>query len=185
MKNGYAAALNSDGEVHLVTGRTVTLDLNDGVTEAWQIRVPAGTALAEPETPVRNGYLFRGWQLDGAAYDFATPVTEDITLTAVWQELTPFGTADFILPAGVTAVEESAFEGGAMTAVVIPEGCTSIGDYAFRDCAGLSRIRIPANCDLGTDVFAGCGTVYVYGAAGSPAEAYCQSHGNCVFVPAE
>ena len=185
VKNGYVAALNSDGEVHLVTGRTVTFDLNDGVTAARIIRVPAGTALVEPETPVRNGYLFQGWQLNGADYDFATPVTEDITLTAVWQELPPFGTPDFILPAGVTAVEESAFEGASMTAVVIPEDCTSIGDYAFRDCAGLSRIRIPVNCALGTDVFAGCGTVYVYGAAGSPAEAYCQSHGNCVFVPAE
>ena len=77
----------------------------------------------------------------------------DTTVTAVIGR--PFGTPDFTLPADITAIEESAFEGAAMTAVVIPEDCTSIGDHAFRNCAGLSRIRIPAGCALGTDVFAG------------------------------
>jgi hypothetical protein len=95
----------------------------------------------------------------------------------------PFGTPDFTLPAGVTAIEANAFEGAAMTKVIIPEGCESIGDHAFRDCTSLTQIRIPDGCALGTDVFDGCTKVYVYGAAGSPAEAYCQSHGNCVFVP--
>ena len=104
----------------------------------------------------------------------------DTTVTAVIGR--PFGTADFTLPAGVTAIEESAFEGAAMTRVIIPEDCESIGDYAFRDCAGLTCIRIPADCTLGTDVFAGCGTVYVFAPADSAAEAYCRSHGNCVFV---
>ena len=104
----------------------------------------------------------------------------DTTVTAVIGR--PFGTADFTLPAGTLTIEANAFEGAAMTVVSIPEGCERIGDYAFRNCAGLSRIRIPANCALGTDVFDGCGTVYVFGAAGSPAEAYCAAHENCVFV---
>ena len=43
-------------------------------------------------------------------------------------------------------------------------------------------IRIPAGCVLGRDVFDGCGTVYVYGAAGSDAERYCSEQDNCVFV---
>ncbi len=86
------------------------------------------------------------------------------------------------LPEDLTAIEEGAFEGIAATVVEIPAGCGSVGDYAFRDCAGLTMIRIPADCALGTDVFDGCAKVYVFGATGSPAEAYCQSHGNCVFV---
>ena len=91
--------------------------------------------------------------------------------------------ADFTLPAGVTAIEANAFEGAAMGVVSIPANCTSIGDGAFRDCLSLTQIRIPAGCALGADVFDGCGTVYVFGPAGSPAEEYCQTHTNCVFVP--
>jgi len=184
-KNGYAAALNAAGEVYLGAARTVMLDLNDGSGETREIRVADGTALAEPAAPVRAGYIFVAWQLNGADYDFGTPVTADITLTAQWQEAPPFGIPDFTLPAGVTAVEDSAFEGAAMTVVTIPAGCASIGDYAFKGCQNLTQIRIPAGCALGTDVFSGCGTVYVFAPADSAAEAYCQSHGNCVFVPIE
>ncbi len=90
--------------------------------------------------------------------------------------------AAFTLPAGTRTVEANAFEGAAMASVFLPDGCTAIGDYAFKDCAGLTRIRIPAGCALGTDVFDGCGTVYVLGTAGSAAETYCQDHSNCVFV---
>ncbi len=72
-----------------------------------------------------------------------------------------------------------------MASVSLPDGCTAIGDYAFKDCASLTRIRIPAGCTLGTDVFDGCGTVYVLGTAGSAAESYCDAHSNCVFVPEE
>ncbi len=106
----------------------------------------------------------------------------DVTVTAVWQ-YPAFGTPDFEIPTDVTAIEANAFEGIAATVVRIPENCESVGDYAFRDCTGLTMIRIPAECALGTDVFDGCTKVYVFGIAGSPAEAYCHSHSNCVFVP--
>ena len=79
-------------------------------------------------------------------------------------------------------IEESAFEGAKMTVVYIPNGCASIGAGAFRNCAGLTRIRIPSTCALGANVFDGCTLVYVYGAADSAAETYCQTHDNCVFV---
>ena len=69
-----------------------------------------------------------------------------------------------------------------MTVVSIPDGCASIGDHAFRSCPNLTQVRIPTGCALGADVFDGCAQVYVYGMAGSPAEAYCLSHSNCVFV---
>ena len=44
------------------------------------------------------------------------------------------------------------------------------------------QIRIPADCAIGEDAFAGCDQVYIYGATQSPADAYCQSHSNCAFV---
>ena len=44
--------------------------------------------VSEPEAPVRNGYLFKGWYSDGemtSAYDFSSPVTEGLTLYAKWE----------------------------------------------------------------------------------------------------
>ena len=89
---------------------------------------------------------------------------------------------DFTPPAGITDIEANAFEGAAMTAVFIPDGCETIGDRAFKDCLSLAQIRIPDGCALGEDVFLGCGTVFVYGAASSAAEVYCAAHVGCVFV---
>ena len=108
-------------------------------------------------------------------------VSAETVLTAVWVS-NVFSGADFTAPLGTLAIEANAFEGIAATAVRIPDGCASIGDYAFRDCGHLTQIRIPADCQLGADVFDGCGMVLVYSAAGSDAERYCQSHDNCVFV---
>jgi len=95
---------------------------------------------------------------------------------------TAFGTPDFILPASLTAAEEKAFEGIAASIVEVPATCQRIGDYAFRNCPNLTQIRLPADCELGTDVFDGCELVFVYSAAGSPAQTYCQTHENCVFT---
>jgi uncharacterized repeat protein (TIGR02543 family) len=44
-----------------------------------------GQQAAEPVAPTRTGYDFLGWQFDGENYDFSTPVTEDIQLTANWR----------------------------------------------------------------------------------------------------
>ena len=47
--------------------------------------VANGTAVTAPETnPIRTGFIFGEWQLNGATYDFSTPVTQDITLTPTW-----------------------------------------------------------------------------------------------------
>ena len=79
-------------------------------------------------------------------------------------------------------MEEEAFLSAGMSVVLVPDSCTSISDHAFKDCAALTQIHIPAACTLGTDVFDGCTLVYVFGTSGSPAETYCQEHENCVFV---
>ena len=105
---------------------------------------------------------------------------EDVSIRAVFGSV--FDIPDFTLPDSLLAVEAEAFEGAQMHIAVIPARCAAIGDRAFRGCSNLLQIRIPADCALGSDVFDGCGTVYVFSAAGSPAEAYCSAHDNCVFV---
>ena len=78
----------------------VTGDLT--LTAHWQIKTftvsfdPAGgdardpqtvewnAAATKPQDPMRAYYRFGGWLLNGEAYDFSTPVTGDLTLTAKW-----------------------------------------------------------------------------------------------------
>lgn len=67
---------------------TVTFDTQGGESIPAQTVTDGGYAL-EPPHPTRDGYTFIGWQLDGRDYDFSTPVTGDITLTAVWEENEP------------------------------------------------------------------------------------------------
>ena len=93
-----------------------------------------------------------------------------------------FGIPDLTLPSLLTAVEADAFEGIAASIVDVPANCRSIGDRAFRLCPNLTQIRIPADCELGKDVFDRCTLVYIFGTAGSPAETYCDAYENCVFV---
>lgn len=54
-----------------------------GATVASQ-QVEYGKTVSKPADPTKEGYTFNGWYLADAVYDFATPVTGDITLTARW-----------------------------------------------------------------------------------------------------
>ncbi len=64
---------------------TVTFLDADGTELSTQTVAAAGTA-TKPADPVRNGYIFTGWTLNGNAYDFTTPVTGDIALKAAYTE---------------------------------------------------------------------------------------------------
>ncbi len=63
----------------------VTFDAAGGSTVEAQT-IEAGQTAAQPADPIYDGYMFRCWTCDGEAWDFATPVTADMTLTAVWEE---------------------------------------------------------------------------------------------------
>ena len=66
-----------------ISGITVTYKANGGIY-ATQI-VPSGSAAIKPVDLAKPGYSFDGWYTsDGAQWDFTTPVTENITLTARW-----------------------------------------------------------------------------------------------------
>ena len=67
----------------LTANYTVTFD-TDGGSEVASQTVPYGGQAAAPAVPAKPGYTFAGWYLDGKAYDFDAPVTENLTLTAKW-----------------------------------------------------------------------------------------------------
>ena len=63
---------------------TVTFDSDGGSSVAAQ-QVERGKCAQQPTSPVKEGYEFVNWNLDGKVYDFAMPITKSITLKAVWK----------------------------------------------------------------------------------------------------
>lgn len=69
------------GEV--IGAYTVTFQSEGGSEVASQIR--ANTPAARPADPTKEGYTFIGWYNGESEWDFETPVTAVLTLTAKWQ----------------------------------------------------------------------------------------------------
>ena len=63
---------------------TVTFDTAGGTGVEGQ-KVRRGAKATKPADPTRSGHTFDGWYNGDAKYDFSTPVTSDITLTAHWK----------------------------------------------------------------------------------------------------
>lgn len=68
-----------------VSSHIVTFDSNGGSAIASQA-VDDKAKAKEPTAPTRSGWTLEGWYLDGAKYDFNTPVAQDITLKAGWRK---------------------------------------------------------------------------------------------------
>lgn len=64
----------------------VSFDSDGGTAVDTQKNVQYGTTATKPENPTREGYRFLGWfTKDGKAFDFSTPITKSMTLTAKWE----------------------------------------------------------------------------------------------------
>ena len=64
---------------------TVTFDSDGGTTISSQT-VEDGKKATKPTDPVKNGYSFKGWMLDGVIYSFDENVEKDIVLKAKWEK---------------------------------------------------------------------------------------------------
>ena len=65
------------------TGFLVTFDSDGGTAVAAQ-NVADGKTAAKPDDPTKEGWIFEGWLLADEAFDFSTPIHENITLKAKW-----------------------------------------------------------------------------------------------------
>ena len=81
----------TQGRVEMTEEYTVTFDPDNGTAETTQNVIYGGKA-TEPAEPKKPGYTFKGWYLDEAEapFDFGTPITSDITLTAKWSPATVY-----------------------------------------------------------------------------------------------
>ena len=159
----------------------------------------------------REGYAFIGWY-DAVREDVyqqtLTPVMktllsnqpefslvvppdfsgEWLPVSAVFVRTGSEGVTRLDLPSDLTAIEDGAFMGTNAVAVVVPEGCNSIGQSAFEGAESLRQIAIPAGCEVGEDALKDCGPVLILGDPGtednpSSAKHYADTHGNCYFAP--
>lgn len=82
-KTVYHPGTNPEPEIF-----NVTFKYQDGTTPDVVKKVTEGDVVAQPENPAREGYTFEGWfcnaEGEGTTYDFARPVTDDLTLYAKW-----------------------------------------------------------------------------------------------------
>ena len=66
------------------------------------------------------------------------------------------------LPSALKQIESEAFSNLTCQAVIIPDGCVSIGSRAFADCKNLIYVRIPASVtSVAEDAFAGCDQIII------------------------
>lgn len=73
-------------KVEVVAGMCNVSFVAEGIDTQVQ-EVSKGSCAAEPAAPVREGYTFVGWYADQdytLLYDFSAPVTEDISVYALW-----------------------------------------------------------------------------------------------------
>ena len=92
------------------------------------------------------------WGLDD--FNVNTPVYN----THIFARMPTNYSGAYTIPDGVTSVGNYAFwRCSGLTSIIIPNSVTSIGDSAFHDCNGLSSIIIPDSVtSIGKNAFVGC-----------------------------
>lgn len=145
---------------------TVTYNSAFG-TPVTQGAFVSGGSIQTAPTTTRPGYIFKGWSTteNGSVIEFPYSPTVDsnITLYAVWQ----LGNGEFKCTTGspLVGLENSptyTITNGVVSAgtdcvgaVAIPNGVTSIGNYAFYGDYALSSISLPSTVtSIGSGAFA-------------------------------
>lgn len=91
---------------------TVTFDADNG-DEAVTVQVEEGQKATKPADPEKEGFTFLGWFADDLEFDFDTPITGNVTLTAHWEAIVVL--EDF-------TVTFNADNGSALVTVTVTEG---------------------------------------------------------------
>ena len=103
----YSSIVNEAGPER-VTGVTfaVTFDRGDG-TKTEPTPVKYNDLVPKPTAPTKSGYTFTGWEDANGAYDFNTPVTGPLTLTAKWEKVPSSGGNYYYHPTTDTKADDT------------------------------------------------------------------------------
>ena len=78
----YHPITNEDGSYGVSNLYTVSFDVSTVPAQS----VVYGQCAVEPAAPSMDGYTFLGWYLGDTKFDFGTPITADIQLSAKWEK---------------------------------------------------------------------------------------------------
>ena len=103
----YGSIVNEVGPGQ-VTGGTfaVRFDTGDG-TKPEPTPVKYNDLVPKPTAPTKSGYTFTGWEDANGAYDFNTPVTGPLTLTAKWEKVPSSGGNYYYHPTTDTKADDT------------------------------------------------------------------------------
>ena len=126
---------------YITKGCTVVTFMNGSSQYAMQVVKDKASA---PDTPVKSGYRFVGWYNGNAKWNFDTPVTENLTLTAKWEKIhTSVPSApryDVAVSDGahgsVSVSPKSASKGSTVTVTVTPDKGYALETLAVTDKNG-------------------------------------------------
>ena len=104
----YGPIVNEAGPGQ-VTGGTfaVTFDRGDGTKTGPELVGYKGTVSRPPSDPEKSGHTFTGWYLDDEKYNFDTPVTAPLTLTAKWEKVPSSGGYYYYQPTTDTKTDDA------------------------------------------------------------------------------
>ena len=89
--------IREGGTVSLLVGGACYVSFldDDGTTEFASVGVPSGITVAPIGlAPMRTGYVFSGWTMNGVPYDFSSAVTESFSLVASYSAAPPLSYLD-------------------------------------------------------------------------------------------
>ena len=86
----YGGVTNDGGTIEDGAYETVKFNSDNGA-QAKEEKVLRGQKVPNPAAPTKSGHTFIDWYLGVAPYDFDTPVTAPLTLTAKWEKVPSTG----------------------------------------------------------------------------------------------
>ncbi len=110
-------------KAHWLKLHQVTFDTDGGTLVSIQT-IRDGEPVSLPDAPTKEGFVFSAWYYGEEAWDFASELTSDITLKAVW---TPVYTVSFYPDGGTDTPKQSVIRGEKAS---IPTAPTKSG-YVF------------------------------------------------------
>ena len=118
-----------------VTGGTfaVRFDTGDGTKPEPTLVEHNRTVLRPTSDPEKSGHTFTGWYLDDEKYNFDTPVTAPLTLTAKWEKVPSSGGYYYYQPTTDTKTDDA--KGSPKTA---DPGAALYGALALLSLTGLT-----------------------------------------------
>lgn len=104
---GYSATtstVSGGGRIVLRFNYLITFTTSGGSTAPADQTINDGDTLPTPAAPTRESFSFAGWTASGSAYDFTTPVTAPLTLSATWTAALAATGIEITTPLGIATL---------------------------------------------------------------------------------